>query len=161
MHTAQRLVLVERQRGQYSGLEPTRTISSSRYSLKTSRVDRSVPLKTVGSSENVHQNPSPQPPIRRHTGYDSQLAPKVGETDLGDVDTVNDDTTLRGFYEAEEGQSQRALARACAPKDANLLAGADFEGEIVEDVWQVGLYDGDNQHPDMQGLYRRCVQHNG
>lgn len=86
-------------------------MSASSYSSKTSNVDRTVPLKIVGSSArtvNVCIRG-----LKRHvlTGDDRDLAAQVRQTDLGDINPINDDFSFCRFHESEERERERTLSR--------------------------------------------------
>lgn len=73
-------------------------------------MERIVPLRTVGSSKKVSifrllLN------VSEHTRDYCQFAPKIGQTDRGDIDAVDDDLSFGGFKKSKERQRQGTLAR--------------------------------------------------
>ena len=122
------------------------TISASSYSLKTSRVERNVPLRIVGSSEIIVRNGGWMVIVSGRTRDDSQFASQVSQTDLSDVNTVNDNATFRGFDETEEWKSKRGLSGTRATQDTDLLSRLDLKIETVKDRREFRLKECQTKH---------------
>ena len=70
---------------------------------------------------------------------DGELASQLVQTELADVDVVDEHASLLAAADlghSEDGLDDGGLACACAADDADFLARFDVEGEVVEDVGQ-------------------------
>ena len=74
------------------------------------------------------------------TRDNGEPAPQICETDLRDVQAVDEDAAFRGLNETEEREREGALAGACAAEDAHLFTRANLKVEIVEHVGEIGLH---------------------
>ena len=98
--------------------------------------------------------------LRHHT----DLCPEGFLRDLGDVLTVHEDAAAFGVVEAQQQVGQRRLARAGAPNEADLLAGADGERQAFDDARALAIVEGDVLEADValdarQGRSARRIDH--
>ena len=63
---------------------------------------------------------------------DGHGRPEVEETDLGDVDVVDENFSFVEFCQPQHGREQRRLSGAGAADDADLLARLDVERQAFE-----------------------------
>lgn len=81
---------------------------------------------------------------------DGEVRTEVSESDLGDVDVVDQDATGPSFDETEEGEGEgrfsaswrssvvlergKRVEHTCCSDDTNFLSRSNGEGEVVKDV---------------------------
>ena len=133
-------------------------MSASLYSLKTSSVDLSEPLRIVGSSVrsvSLYRKAG----TSRRTRYDCQLAPQIRKPNSSNINAVNQNAPLCGFYKTEERQCQRAFTRARTAQYTDLLSRIYLEIEIMQHGWEVRLYE--TYEPCAMQWKSESIPHNG
>ena len=73
------------------------------------------------------------------TGDDGELAPQIGQANLGNVQAVDEDAPFGRFHEAEERQREGALPRSRSTQNTDFLTRANLKRQMVQDVWQFRL----------------------
>ena len=73
------------------------------------------------------------------TRDDGELAPQIGQANLGNVQAVDEDAPFGRFHEAEERQREGALPRSRSTQNTDFLTRANLKRQMVQDVWQFRL----------------------
>ena len=70
---------------------------------------------------------------------DSHSRSQEGQTDLRNVDAVDENVSVVKFRQTKQRAEQRRFAGARAADDANFLAGQSFEGQTAQNLIWIGM----------------------
>ena len=94
-------------------------------------LQRSVYIRIVVLVKDIDCRPNSPRQNHRVLRDDGDSASEVGETNMGDVDAVNDDSSSCSFDEAEETECEGTFPRSSLANHSDFFLGFDVEVEAV------------------------------